>query len=481
MRLETPERAVRLITTPKKVKIMVGGRWSGKSECAAGCMAKFADDGHSIVSAREYLNSISDSTHSLLSRKIKELGVEDRFNITDKKIESIRGGKIIQKGLARNVGSIKSIDNIKYGWIEEGQFVSEESLEILIPSFRVPGSEIWVTMNRGSSKDAMSVEYLKRAERDLKRGGYYEDEDCIICEINWRHNPWFSEEANRLRLSNKERWPTAKYEHVWEGAYADTVENAIIDPSWFDSCVDAHLKLGFEPVGREILAYDPSDTGDDKAICHRHGNVILDVIATDSGDIVAATNWAAKKAVNIGVDVFIWDLGGMGTGLKGQIDMLLGGKTMTLFGFNGGAKVEFPDALAERTEENVKGSKKNHECYTNRRAQKYSELMWRVIRTHEAVTKGVYHDPATLISFSSECTDLAILRSELCSIPRVYNAGDKFQIMDKPMMKRIGIGSPNVADTVMMSESVIEVKKAITGASSAWDQLNSNRGPSYAK
>jgi hypothetical protein len=59
IRLEIPEKATRLVTTPKKVKILVGGRWSGKSELAAGCMVKFASDGSGIVSAREYLNSIS--------------------------------------------------------------------------------------------------------------------------------------------------------------------------------------------------------------------------------------------------------------------------------------------------------------------------------------------------------------------------------------------------------------------------------------
>jgi len=480
IRLEIPEKATRLVTTPKKVKILVGGRWSGKSELAAGCMVKFASDGSGIVSAREYLNSISDSTHALLSRKIEELGASEFFNVTDKKIESLAGGKIIQKGLARNVGSIKSIDNIQYGWIEEAQYVSEKSLEILIPSFRATGSEIWLTMNRGSSKDAVSIEYLKRADKDLHRSGYYEDEECIICQLNWRDNPWFSEEANKLRLSNKSRWPTAKYEHVWEGAYADTVDNAIIDPTWFDACIDAHLKLGFEPYGREVMAYDPSDTGDDKAICHMHGSVVLEIITTDAGDISEATTWACKKASAAKVDAFIWDISGMGTGLKFQIDQMLGGKTITLYGFNGASKVEFPTALAERTEENIKGSKTNEQSYLNLRCQKYSELMWRIFRTWEAVTKGVRHDPDNLISFSSECTDLPVLRSELCSIPRVYNSGEKFQVMTKPNMKSIGIGSPNAADAVMMALSKMEIKKAIRSPD-AWSAINANKGPRYAR
>jgi phage terminase large subunit len=209
------------------------------------------------------------------------------------------------------------------------------------------------------------------------------------------------------------------------------------------------------------MAYDPADTGDDKAICHMHGSVVLDVISTDDGDVSQATTWACKKAAAARVDAFIWDLGGMGTGLKYQIEQHLGGKSITLFGFNGASKVEYPGAIAEKTEENIKGSKTNEQSYLNLRCQKYSELMWRVYRTFEAVTSNKHYSPEDMISFSSECQDLAVLRSELCRIPRVYNSGEKFQVMSKPKMKEIGLGSPNAADVVMMALSKIDVKKSM--------------------
>jgi hypothetical protein len=47
----------------------------------------------------------------------------------------------------------------------------------------------------------------------------------------------------------------------------------------------------------------------------------------------------------------------------------------------------------------------------------------------------------------------------LCRIPQKDNGVGKFQILSKPQMVKIGIASPNAADTVMMSFSIQSIKR----------------------
>ena len=73
------------------------------------------------------------------------------------------------------------------------------------------------------------------------------------------------------------------------------------------------------------------------------------------------------------------------------------------------------------------------------------------------MTKGEYIDPDNLISFSSSIKLLQKLRSELCRIPKKYNPSGLIQIMSKEDMRKLGISSPNIADSVMMAMEAPEV------------------------
>ena len=73
--------------------------------------------------------------------------------------------------------------------------------------------------------------------------------------------------------------------------------------------------------------------------------------------------------------------------------------------------------------------------------------------SYRAVVKGEWIDPTEMISISSEgCDDLVSLRSEICRIPSKPNGRGLFQIMGKADMAKNGIKSPNMADSVMMTE-----------------------------
>src|SRR5690606_258339 len=102
---------------------------------------------------REFQNSIADSVHSLLKTTIEQHKLPD-FTIYDKSIVNKKTGyDFIFRGLHNNVQSIKSIDGMTEAWVEEAQTVTENSLEVLTPTVRLPGSQIFYTFNRLRDKD----------------------------------------------------------------------------------------------------------------------------------------------------------------------------------------------------------------------------------------------------------------------------------------------------------------------------------------
>lgn len=469
LHIDIPEKILWLTTMSRRVKIAVGGRGSGKSTGVGDLMLGYAASGERVCCTREFQNSIDDSVHENLKIEIERLGMDNMFDVMANEVRSRQGGEIFYKGLARNITSLKSIAGVKKLWIEEGESVSDKSLRVLTPSIRSSAAanvtefheapEIWITMNRGSSKDAVAKKYLARAEKSLEKTGYYVDDLMMVVDLNYQDNPWFPPELEQERQDDLENLPRAEYDHIWEGRYSDTVDNAIIEPEWFDACVDAHIKLGFGALGQERIAYDPADTGDAKAVAYSHGSVVKDVRSTDQGRIDTATDWATTFAIDNKPDAFIWDACGVGAGLARQITTALEGKKIELHAFNGGSGVEDPEMYYEPVGE-VKNAKKNKETFINRRAQVFWMLRDRMLRTYKAIEKGEkVFSPDDLISFSSEITELSGLRAELCRIPRKYNASGRIQLMSKPDMKKIEIDSPNMADAVAMLMQRVDVKR----------------------
>lgn len=477
--VEINERILWLASKPKRVKIAVGGRGSGKSIGVGDLFLGYCGAGERLCCAREFQNSIDDSVHESLKGEIDRLGLEGQYTVKATEIVSRGGGEVFYRGLARNITSLKSLSGVKRLWVEEGESVSEKSLKILTPSIRskakdnvselVDPPEIWITMNRGSSKDAVAKKYLSRAEASLAKTGYYEDDLMMVVEVNWRDNPWFPPELEQERQDDYENLDRAEYDHIWEGKYSDTVPNAIIKPEWFDACVDAHKTLGFEPLGQERVSYDPADSGDDKAVAYIHGSVVLDVRTTGAGRIDTATDWATTFAIDHKPDVFTWDADGMGMGLKRQIVDAFEGKKIDIEAFRGSEGPDNPDKKYDDGVD-VRKEKTNKESFINKRAQYYTLLKDRMLRTYLAVEKGQkLFNADDLISFSSGIKDIGSLRAEVCRIPRKYNGSGRVQILSKEEMKKQGIDSPNMADAVMMLMRPVEAQsEPLTLNSTGW-------------
>lgn len=470
--LRIPDKIAWLLSKPKRIKIAVGGRGSGKSIGVGDIMLMLADHGERICCTREFQNSIDDSVHESLKQEIDRLGVEG-FEVLNNNIHSSTGGEIFYKGLARNITSLKSIAGIKRLWIEEGESVSEKSLKVLTPSVRSSVKdnldedgdppEIWITMNRNSRQDAISKKYLSRAESNLESDGYYEDDLIMAVNVNYQDNPWFPDELEQERKDDKENLSADEYDHIWGGHYNETVERAIIKKAWFDAAIDSHIKLGITPTGATVVTHDPADEGgDSKGYACRKGILyteIDEIIAKDGNE---GCDEATERAIRANADLFVWDGDGMGALLRRQIADSFKGVKCDLRMYRGSNEVEDKKSKYEGLGSLGRKDKPktNADTFYNKRSQYYMKLAQRFYNTWLAVEKKQYVDPDSIISISSDIKLIDKLRSEVCRIPRKANGTGKIQLMSKKEMKdKHDIESPGMADCLAMGEEIPSMRE----------------------
>ena len=192
--------------SPHRYKVFYGGRGSGKSWAVARALIAMADFGRvRILCCREVQNSIRDSSYQTLKDTAERMGLFDRFDFKESEIEHKRtGSRFIFSGLLRNENSIRSKEGIDICWIEEASSVSRKSWDVLIPTIRKPGSELWLTFNPLTVDDPTN-DFLEAPPP----GAY-------VRKVNYTDNPYFPEV-----LREQMEWDKAndyeKYLHIWEG------------------------------------------------------------------------------------------------------------------------------------------------------------------------------------------------------------------------------------------------------------------------
>lgn len=156
--IQIPIEYKRLFDRDWREAAIYGGRYSLKSHTVARMLLIRARmEKTRIACFREFQNSIAESSHQLLVDLINEYELHD-FKATDNAIINTRNGSdFLFKGLHHNEQSIKSIEGIDIAWVEEAQTISNNSLEVLTPTIRKPGSQIVYTYNRLLEDDPVHV------------------------------------------------------------------------------------------------------------------------------------------------------------------------------------------------------------------------------------------------------------------------------------------------------------------------------------
>ena len=239
LQLKTPEWALPLLEA-SRYKGAWGGRGSGKSHMFAEMMLEehIMNQSQSSVCVREIQKSLNQSVKRLLEMKIQEMNAGAYFEVQDAVIKSKKAdGRIIFQGMQNHTAdSIKSLEGYDRAWVEEAQSLSQTSLDLLRPTIRKPGSELWFTWNPRQASDPV----------DLLLRGPTPPKDANVIKVNYADNPWFPS-VLKDEMEYDKRRDLDKYQHVWRGEYLQNSESRVFR-NWriedFDAPPDAIHRLG---------------------------------------------------------------------------------------------------------------------------------------------------------------------------------------------------------------------------------------------
>jgi phage terminase large subunit len=184
------------------------------------CLAEPGNNGEGMraVCIREVQKDLAQSSKLLLESKLHEHGLTeaDGFKVYRDLISTPRDGIIIFKGMNDyNSDSIKSLEGFKRAWWEEAQTATLHSLNLLRPTLRATGSQLWFGWNPRRKNDPV----------DMMLCGAEPPTDSVLVWANWRDNPWFTAELEQERQDCLRQQPD-QYEHIWEGGYVSVVDGA---------------------------------------------------------------------------------------------------------------------------------------------------------------------------------------------------------------------------------------------------------------
>ena len=248
-RVELPRKLIPVFSGPADVRGAYGGRGSAKTRSFAkmaavrGFVHGTAGDKGIILCARQFMNSLDDSSLEEVKRAIEdEPWLLSYYELGDKYVRS-KDGRIsfAFAGLDRNIASVKSKGRILLCWVDEAEPVTDGAWDVLIPTLREEGedwnAELWVTWNP-DRKTAPVERRFRQSQNPLTK----------IVQLNWRDNPKFPAKLERER-QNCLAENAEQYEWVWEGGYRTVATGAY----WASDLVKAKAEGRISPVAADPL------------------------------------------------------------------------------------------------------------------------------------------------------------------------------------------------------------------------------------
>jgi phage terminase large subunit len=222
---------LKFLFSPSRYKVARGGRGSGKSwGVARALLIRGAKQTTRVLCTREVQKSIQQSVHQLLKDQIEFLNLGAFYDVLSTEIRGKNGTQFFFGGLSdQTAETLKSFEGVDLVWVEEAQAVSKRSWDILIPTIRKEGSEIWVTYNPELDSDETHVRFTTSPPPE-----------CVNVEMNYSDNPWFPKVLEAERKHAKATMRAEEYAHIWEGKCKPAVEGAI----YFDQLAQADSRIG---------------------------------------------------------------------------------------------------------------------------------------------------------------------------------------------------------------------------------------------
>ena len=239
------------LLAPARDKGAWGGRGSGKSHFFAGLLIEdslahpgdHGGEGLRSVCIREVQKDLAQSSKALIEAKLASFGLGEAqgFKIYRDLIRTPGDGLIAFRGMQdATAESIKSLEGFKRAWWEEAQGATQHSINLLRPTMRAAGAQMWWSWNPRRKTDPVD---------QMLRGAEIPTGACVV-EASWRDNPWFTPELDQERRDTLRMQPD-QYDHIWEGQYLSVSEGAYF-------ARELSVARGEGRIGR--VAFDPLQT-----------------------------------------------------------------------------------------------------------------------------------------------------------------------------------------------------------------------------
>lgn len=223
---------------PCRYKAVDGGRGGAKSWTFAQALIHLGSQKPLfIVCAREIQNSLADSVKKLIEDEIKRMGLESFFKFTREEIQGVNGTRFVFKGLRSNPDAVKSLEGADICWVEEAQSISQDSLDMLLPTVRKTGSQVWFSWNEKAKVCPVGERFPLHGSAD----------NVLRLRVNYYDNPFLPETLVEECHFCRVNFP-ARYRRIWLGEPGH-IEFQIIRPEWwpqYTDLVDVESRITFK-------------------------------------------------------------------------------------------------------------------------------------------------------------------------------------------------------------------------------------------
>jgi phage terminase large subunit len=200
-----------------RYKVVYGGRAGARSwSFARKLLIRGTQKPLLILCTRELQKSIKDSVHRLLRNQIGMLGLGGFYTWTDTAVKGVNGTEFIFLGVKHNADEIKSLEGVDICWIEEAHALTEDSWDIIDPTIRKEGSEIWISYNTRFKFDTIHKMFVVDVPPP----------NSLVMKTGYEHNPFMTDVLINQMENMKEK-DYEKYLNIWGGDLKQLATGAV--------------------------------------------------------------------------------------------------------------------------------------------------------------------------------------------------------------------------------------------------------------
>jgi hypothetical protein len=276
---------------PADFKVAHGGRGAGaKSWSVASLLVQKLHAEHlKCFCGREIQKTLEESSYSLIWDTICRLGYEEDWEAIPSRsriINKRNGSYFYFAGLKdlKTAKGLKGLEGYDLCWIDEAESIPVESWDLIFPTFRKDGSEIWITFNRDKDMDPVyKLFYINPPPNTI----------ALELKPGKEDNPWF---PDKLMTQMKHDYAVRPdiAEHKWGGKPKAQGFNAVMSRV----AVRAAMNRRLPADGPLSCGVDVARFGDDRTVMYlRQGMKVIDCKILHGADTqrVAKEVWSFVK------------------------------------------------------------------------------------------------------------------------------------------------------------------------------------------